>query len=99
MNGDTVNLTGNVALPLNATLIPEHGKIDATLITNHYAKPLVGQLSWSNGSGTLQLTEQQSQRPLLDLPWQLDDQNLTIKEGKWRWQNGDQLLSGKLIFS
>ncbi|HGJ5856987.1 YdbH family protein [Arsenophonus nasoniae] len=98
LNGDTVNLTGNVALPLNATLIPEHGKIDATLITNHYAKPLVGQLSWSNGSGTLQLTEQQSQRPLLDLPWQLDDQNLTIKEGKWRWQNGDQLLSGKIDF-
>ncbi|HGJ5892004.1 MAG TPA: YdbH family protein [Arsenophonus apicola] len=96
LNDDTVNLTGNVALPLSATLIPEHGKIDATLITNRYAKPLVAQLNWSSRSGTLQLTTQQSQFPLLDLPWQLDDQYLTIKQGKWRWQNGEQLLSGKI---
>ncbi|WP_255420595.1 hypothetical protein [Arsenophonus endosymbiont of Aleurodicus floccissimus] len=34
--------------------------------------------------------------PFLFLPWQLDDQYLTIKQGKWRWQNGDQLLSGKI---
>ncbi|MDR5617767.1 YdbH family protein [Arsenophonus sp.] len=96
LNEDTVNLTGNISLPLSSTLIPHQGKIDAILTTNRYAKPLIAQLNWVNRSGTLQLTEQQSQMPLLFLPWQLDDQYLTIKQGNWRWQNGDQLLSGKI---
>ncbi|MFV9997961.1 MAG: hypothetical protein AB8W37_10395 [Arsenophonus endosymbiont of Dermacentor nuttalli] len=59
------------------------------LVTNRYANPLVAQLIWSNHSGTLQLKQQKSQVPLVNLPWQLDDQYLTVKQGEWSWQSDE----------
>lgn len=53
-------------------------------------------LAWQDNQGQLVMVERESGEPLLDLPWQITPDQLTISDGRWRWDQAGIPLSGRL---
>uniref|UniRef100_A0A8R2D872 Uncharacterized protein n=1 Tax=Acyrthosiphon pisum TaxID=7029 RepID=A0A8R2D872_ACYPI len=56
-------------------------------------------LNWQQQQGTLVINQQGDDQPLLQLPWQVDAQQIRITQGHWRWPQADQPLSGGLALT
>lgn len=91
---NNIELAAEIALPIDIASLPEKGTIDATLLTSHYAYPLVLILEWEGQSGTISLAEQGGGHALALLPWHVTPENIKIEQGRWEWFGLDQPLRG-----
>ncbi|AYY80720.1 YdbH family protein [Proteus vulgaris] len=91
---NNIELAAEIALPIDIASLPEKGTIDATLLTSHYAYPLVLILEWEGLSGTISLAEQGGGHALALLPWHVTPENIKIEQGRWEWFGLDQPLRG-----
>ncbi|EOG6766130.1 hypothetical protein ACLHVA_001122 [Proteus mirabilis] len=89
-----IELAAEIALPLNVDSLPENGSISTTLLTSHYAYPLVFIAQWQGNSGTISIAEQGGGQALAVLPWNVTAENITIEKGRWEWFGLDQPLRG-----
>ncbi|BET96799.1 YdbH family protein [Xenorhabdus taiwanensis] len=91
-----ISLSGNIALPLNTTTLPEQGQIIAHLSLSQYPEPLQLVLNWQEQRGLLTVIEEKNQQVLAKLPWSFDESQFQIVNGKWQWLEGNQTLSGRV---
>lgn len=89
-----VELHGNLTLPTFADGLPVAGELSGALNLTQWPQPLVLTLNWQQQQGELVVRQQQEPQPLLQLPWQVDAQQIRITAGHWRWPFGSQPLSG-----
>ena len=89
-----LNLHGDVTLPTFADGLPVAGELSADLNIVQWPQPLALALNWQQQQGTLTVTQQDDDQPLLQLPWQVDERQIRITQGQWRWPQADQPLSG-----
>ncbi|MEI2264406.1 YdbH family protein [Erwinia sp. CGal63] len=87
-----ISVKGSALLPEIPDALPDSGALTATLEMEN--RPLLASLQWQQNSGTLSITPQAQQEPLLLLPWQVTAQQIAITQGKWRWPYAAQPLSG-----
>lgn len=89
-----VTLSGKLLLPANLDHLPESGELHAEMQTAQVPQPLDITLSWQATDGILTLTEKGSDQPLAMLPWKLNNNELQITQGQWRWPYAAQPLAG-----
>ncbi|NIG32507.1 YdbH family protein [Pantoea sp. ICBG 828] len=89
-----VELHGNLTLPTFADGLPVAGELSGALNLMQWPQPLALTLNWQQQQGELVVRQQQEPQPLLQLPWQVDAQQIRITAGHWRWPFGSQPLSG-----
>lgn len=89
-----VELHGNLTLPTFADGLPVAGELSGALNLTQWLQPLALTLNWQQQQGELVVRQQQEPQPLLQLPWQVDAQQIRITAGHWRWPFGSQPLSG-----
>ncbi|WP_372772624.1 YdbH family protein [Pantoea sp. WEP] len=89
-----VELHGNLTLPTFADGLPVAGEFSGALNLTQWPQPLALTLNWQQQQGELVVRQQQEPQPLLQLPWQVDAQQIRITAGHWRWPFGSQPLSG-----
>ncbi|RVU74831.1 YdbH family protein [Pantoea dispersa] len=89
-----VELHGNLTLPTFADGLPVAGELSGALNLTQWPQPLALTLNWQQQQGELVVRQQQKPQPLLQLPWQVDAQQIRITAGHWRWPFGSQPLSG-----
>ncbi|KTS18890.1 hypothetical protein RSA31_04785 [Pantoea dispersa] len=89
-----VELHGNLTLPTFADGLPVAGELSGALNLTQWPQPLALTLNWQQQQGELVVRQQQEPQPLLQLPWQVDAQQIRITAGHWRWPFGSQPLSG-----
>ncbi|WP_336701829.1 YdbH family protein [Pantoea dispersa] len=89
-----VELHGNLTLPTFADGLPVAGELSGALNLTQWPQPLALTLNWQQQQGELVVRLQQEPQPLLQLPWQVDAQQIRITAGHWRWPFGSQPLSG-----
>ncbi|WP_394520823.1 YdbH family protein [Pantoea sp. SGAir0184] len=89
-----VELHGNLTLPTFADGLPVAGELSGALNLTQWPQPLALTLNWQQQQGELVVRQQQEPQPLLQLPWQVDAQQIRIIAGHWRWPFGSQPLSG-----
>ncbi|WP_154898704.1 YdbH family protein [Serratia ficaria] len=96
-NGERpLRLTGKVAMPLDMASVPEQGALQGEMQTGYLEKPLLLDMRWHHRQGVLTLTEKGDERPLATLPWEVTPQQVSIRQGEWRWPYSQQPLTGGL---
>lgn len=88
------SLSGKVTLPTTFDQLPETGELHAEIQTAQVPNPLDITLQWQKTQGVLTLAEKDVAQPLATLPWQLQDKQLQITQGQWRWPYAVQPLAG-----
>lgn len=94
-----VELHGNLTLPTFADGLPVAGELSGALNLTQWPQPLALTLNWQQQQGELVVRQQQEPQPLLQLPWQVDAQQIRITAGHWRWPFGSQPLSGSVALT
>ncbi|MGH8464474.1 MAG: hypothetical protein ACRER5_10035, partial [Pseudomonas sp.] len=89
-----VTLSGKLLLPATLDMLPESGELHAEIQTAQVPQPLDITLSWQATEGVITLTEKGSEQPLATLPWKLNNNELQISQGQWRWLYATQPLAG-----
>ncbi|MCC8373946.1 MULTISPECIES: YdbH family protein [Photorhabdus] len=89
-----ISLNGEMTLPLNMDKLPPHGEVKGKIIAKQYAHPLNIKLGWRGKSGKLIIREEGATLSLAELPWQFNQEQLDITDGKWRWTGAGQPLAG-----
>ncbi|MFJ5158524.1 YdbH family protein [Pantoea sp. NPDC088449] len=89
-----LNLQGDVTLPTFADGLPVAGQLHAAVNLLQWPQPLALTLNWQQQQGMLVVNQQGDDHPLLQLPWQVDDRQIRITQGQWRWPQAEQPLSG-----
>ncbi|MEB5971201.1 YdbH family protein [Pantoea dispersa] len=89
-----VELHGDLTLPTFADGLPVAGELSGALNLMQWPQPLALTLNWQQQQGELVVRQQQDPQPLLQLPWQVDAQQIRITGGHWRWPFDQQPLSG-----
>ena len=89
-----VELHGALTLPTFADGLPVAGELSGNVNLVQWPQPLAVALNWQQQQGTLTVNQQGDDQPLLQLPWQVDAQQIRIVQGQWRWPDAAQPLSG-----
>ncbi|VTP68970.1 Uncharacterised protein [Leclercia adecarboxylata] len=69
---------------------------EATFSVPQLTSLVDADLAWQDNQGQLVMVERESGEPLLDLPWQITPEQLTISDGRWHWDQAGIPLSGRL---
>ncbi|WP_312582375.1 YdbH family protein [Atlantibacter hermannii] len=91
-----LSLAGEVTLGLLPDGLPTQGHLITRL---HMPGPLPladAELEWSENRGQLLISAPDDPDPLLDLPWTVSRDRLSISDGRWHWTVEDMPLSGRL---
>lgn len=91
-----VKLVGEFTMPLVPDGLPVSGHAVATLNLPQEPTLVDAELEWQENSGQLIVMARDSADPLLDLPWEITRQQLTISDGRWNWPYQGFPLSGRL---
>ncbi|MFY9995114.1 MAG: YdbH family protein [Leclercia sp.] len=91
-----ITLVGEFTLPLVPDGLPVQGHAVATFSVPQIPSLLDADLEWKENQGQLVMIARESGEPLLDLPWQITPERLTINDGRWRWDQAGIPLSGRL---
>ncbi|POP44327.1 YdbH family protein [Superficieibacter electus] len=91
-----ITLSGQFVMPLVPDGLPVEGHTRATLQVPAIPSPVDIDLEWRDGQGQLLALARESGDALVDLPWQLTAQQLTISDGRWNWPWQAFPLSGRL---
>ncbi|KJV47537.1 hypothetical protein VH86_14615 [Pantoea sp. BL1] len=94
-----LDLHGELTLPTFANGLPIAGELSGDVNLAQWPQPLALTLNWQQQQGTLVINQQGDDQPLLQLPWQVDAQQIRITQGHWRWPLADQPLSGGLALT
>ncbi len=96
-NQPPIALSGEFTLPRLPAGAPVDGRATATLNLPQVPSGVDAELEWRGNTGQLIVMARDNPDPLLDLPWQVTQQQLTISDGRWQWpyQNGIP-LSGRV---
>ena len=95
-NPQPVTLLGEFTLPLVPDGLPVQGHAEATFSVPQLTSLVDADLAWQDNQGQLVMVERESGEPLLDLPWQITPEQLTISDGRWHWDQAGIPLSGRL---
>lgn len=91
-----LTLGGTFTLPEFADGVPVNGQMQSTITLNQQPGVLDVDAEWRNNQGQLIVTARDGSDPLLDLPWQVTPQQLTISDGRWNWPYQGFPLSGRV---
>ena len=91
-----VKLVGEFTLPLVPDGLPVSGHTVATLSLPQEPSLVDAELEWRENAGQLIVMARDNADPLLDLPWELTRQQVTISDGRWSWPYEGFPLSGRL---
>ncbi|CAK9885009.1 MAG: hypothetical protein XXXJIFNMEKO3_01401 [Candidatus Erwinia impunctatus] len=91
---EPVKLQGEIELGDNIDAVPRQGRLNSVLVLPSPVEQVSADLTWQQQRGTLTVTYQQHRTPLLNLPWQADNDALMIEKGEWHWPFYSQKLSG-----
>ena len=91
-----VKLVGEFTMPLVPDGLPVSGHTVATLSLPQEPSLVGAELEWRENAGQLIVMARDNADPLLDLPWELTRQQLTISDGRWSWPYQGFPLSGRL---
>lgn len=92
-----IKLEGSFRMPLVPDGLPVIGHIAATFDVPFPQALMDAELSWNGNQGQLIVMARGEPDPLLDLPWTLTRERLTISDGRWSWPWLPELpLSGRL---
>lgn len=80
-----VKLVGAFTMPLVPDGLPVSGHVESTFQLPEPSTLVDAELDWQENQGQLILTQRGDTDPLLDLPWILTREQLTISDGRWRW--------------
>ncbi len=94
-----LELHGDVTLPTFADGLPVAGELNSDVNLTQWPQPLSVTLNWQKQQGTLVINQQGDEQPLLQLPWQVDAQQIRITQGHWRWPQAEQPLSGGMALT
>lgn len=95
-NQPPVSLAGEFTLPLVPDGVPVNGHAVTTLNLPQSQQPVDAEVEWRENEGQLIVMARDQADPLLDLPWQLTRENLTISDGRWSWPYQGVPLSGRV---
>nr|WP_318381616.1 YdbH family protein [uncultured Enterobacter sp.] len=95
-NQPPVRLAGEFTLPQVPDGVPVNGHAVTTLRIPQSPDPVDAELEWHDDRGQLIVMARDQADPLLDLPWQLTREKLTISDGRWRWPYQASPLSGRV---
>lgn len=90
-----VRLVGEFTLPLVPDGLPVSGRTVATLTLPQEPSLVDAELEWRGNRGQAIVMSRDNAEPLLDLPWELTQQKLTISDGRWSWPYAGFPLSGR----
>ena len=91
-----VKLVGEFTLPLVPDGVPVQGHAVATFELPQQPDPVDAELEWRENAGQLVVRTRDDRAPLLDLPWTLTAEQLTISDGRWSWPYQNVPASGRL---
>lgn len=81
-----IKLVGEFTLPLVPNGLPINGHAVTSFQLPEPAAALVdAELDWRENQGQLVVMERGNTEPVLDLPWILTREQLTISDGRWSW--------------
>ncbi len=91
-----VKLVGEFTLPLVPDGVPVKGHTVATFNVPQLSSLVDADLDWEDNQGQLVVMARDNPDPLLDLPWQITAQQLTISDGRWNWSASGMPMSGRI---
>ncbi|WP_318377705.1 YdbH family protein [Enterobacter sp.] len=95
-NQPPLKLAGEFTLPLVPDGLPVSGHASTTLSVAHIPEPLDAEIEWRDRQGQLIVMARGQPDPLLDLPWQLTDEQFTLSDGRWSWPYQGMPLGGRV---
>lgn len=91
-----VSLVGEFTLPLVPDGVPVKGHAVATFNVPQLSSLVDADLDWEQNRGQLVVMSRDNPDPLLDLPWTITPQQLSISDGRWNWLLSGMPLSGRI---
>ncbi|WP_393970186.1 YdbH family protein [Kluyvera intermedia] len=92
-----VKLVGQFTMPLVPDGLPIEGHLTSTLQVPQVPTLVDAELNWNGNQGQLVMLARGEGDPIVDFPWQLTEQQLTISDGRWSWPFQPGLpLSGRV---
>lgn len=89
-------MAGGMVLALTPDSFPPQGRLTTTWVAPPQGEQIDIALTWQGAQGSLEAHASSDRRELLNLPWSLTSNRLTISEGRWSWPYADTPLSGGL---
>lgn len=80
-----ITLVGALTMPLVPTGVPLNGHVESTFSLPGEDALVDADLEWRENQGQLVVMARGIGDPLLDLPWTLTPDRLTISDGRWSW--------------
>lgn len=94
----TITLSGEVQLPLVTSQLPQKGVLQAHFKLLNPEKYLQAKFEWLDEKGTLIITDTDTQKTLLNLPWTLTSSIFTVSQGQWQWDETELSVGGGVSF-
>jgi hypothetical protein len=94
-----ITLVGEFTLPLVPDGAPVNGHAQATFNVPQLSTRVDADLDWENNQGQLVMMARGNPDPLLDLPWQLTKDRLTVSDGRWSVEQAGMPLSGRVALT
>ncbi|MGL5700031.1 MAG: YdbH family protein, partial [Kluyvera sp.] len=92
-----IQLVGEFTMPLVPDGLPIKGHLTSSFQVPQVPSLVDAELEWDGNQGQLLMLARGEDDPLIDLPWQLTEQQLTISDGRWSWPYQAGLpLSGRV---
>ncbi|OSN06903.1 hypothetical protein AU510_06750 [Lonsdalea britannica] len=89
-------IQGEVQLSDSLTSLPETGRLQIGRLPFDLPEPVIATLNWQDSQGVMRLAKDADAQPLLNLPWRVSADAITVSEGRWSWPYGAQPVSGGL---
>ncbi|EMM6761717.1 YdbH family protein [Pluralibacter gergoviae] len=80
-----IKLVGELTMPLVPAGVPVNGHVESTFEVPGQQGLVDAELEWRENQGQLVVMARGVGDPLLDLPWTLTPERLTISDGRWNW--------------
>ncbi|ELY3086167.1 YdbH family protein [Klebsiella aerogenes] len=94
-----VKLVGEFEMPLVPDGLPVDGHLVSTFEFPQTPGLVDAELEWQKNRGQLLVTPRGEVEPMLDLPWEITPERITISDGRWNAVYAGYPLSGRVALS
>lgn len=94
-----VKLVGEFQMPLVPDGLPVDGHLFSTFEFPQTPGLVDAELEWQENRGQLLVTPRGEVEPMLDLPWEIAPDRITISDGRWHTEYAGNALSGRVALS